>query len=333
MAAYEKAVIENNKRKIFESGIKQSYFTHKPLDDEQVMNWRKYLEFEESEGDNERTVLLYERCIVPTCYIPEFWIRYARFLEKTAGESTARELYKRANTNFLFRKPELFVYQGYFEEVHGNVEEARRLYKHAYEKIGKRYVAPGLVEGVYKHINLERKAQNYDEVVRLYELAIDVAKQNNDSYTIAFISCHFARFLQHHLNDLDRALSVYEAAINLTTGHNFLYNLYIVGLWSLSDPISRLDRIKKVYEAAVNERNNLIEEERLELWLSYINFIRNHWPDRQETRDIEERFRRSFHHSNQFQSRFRQSCRIKQVRSARPFSYDNPLKRMKLDNE
>lgn len=186
MAAYEKAVIENNKRKIFESGIKQSYFTHKPLDDEQVMNWRKYLEFEESEGDNDRTVLLYDRCIVPTCYIPEFWIRYARYLEKTAGENAARELYKRANTNFLSRKPELFVYQGYFEEVHGNVDEARRLYKHAYENIGKKYVAPGLVEGVYKHINLERKARNYDEVLRLYELAIDVAKQNKDSYTIAF---------------------------------------------------------------------------------------------------------------------------------------------------
>ena len=53
------------KRWVFESGIKRSYFHIKPLDEVQKTNWKKYLDFEEEEGDIARIYALYERCVVP----------------------------------------------------------------------------------------------------------------------------------------------------------------------------------------------------------------------------------------------------------------------------
>lgn len=57
---------ETNKRWPFEAEIKRPYFHVKPMDMPQLTNWRRYLDFEESEGDMERIRVLYERCLV-TC--------------------------------------------------------------------------------------------------------------------------------------------------------------------------------------------------------------------------------------------------------------------------
>lgn len=54
-----------NKRWPFEAEIKRPYFHVKPLDTAQLVNWRRYLDFEETEGDVNRIRLLYERCLVP----------------------------------------------------------------------------------------------------------------------------------------------------------------------------------------------------------------------------------------------------------------------------
>jgi pre-mRNA-processing factor 39 len=57
---------ETNKRWPFEAEIKRPYFHVKPMDLPQLANWRRYLDFEEAEGDVERIRVLYERCLV-TC--------------------------------------------------------------------------------------------------------------------------------------------------------------------------------------------------------------------------------------------------------------------------
>lgn len=63
---YANTATETNKRWPFEAEIKRPYFHVKPMDSAQLINWRRYLDFEEAEGDFERTKVLYERCLV-TC--------------------------------------------------------------------------------------------------------------------------------------------------------------------------------------------------------------------------------------------------------------------------
>ena len=46
-----------------------------------MKNWESYLDFEISEGDHERTVTLFERCLIPCALYEQFWIKYARYME------------------------------------------------------------------------------------------------------------------------------------------------------------------------------------------------------------------------------------------------------------
>jgi len=61
---YQKTQTETTKRWQYEGEIKRPYFHVKELDGGQLTNWRRYLEFEEAEGNFERTKFLYERCLV-----------------------------------------------------------------------------------------------------------------------------------------------------------------------------------------------------------------------------------------------------------------------------
>jgi pre-mRNA-processing factor 39 len=63
-AVYVKTQEETNKRWVFEAEIKRPYFHVKPLDEAQLANWRKYLEFEETLGDSLRIKTLFQRCLV-----------------------------------------------------------------------------------------------------------------------------------------------------------------------------------------------------------------------------------------------------------------------------
>ncbi|CAG8505513.1 14463_t:CDS:10, partial [Racocetra fulgida] len=74
---YMKTQNETNKRWVFEQEIKRPYFHVKAMDDVQLINWRRYLDFEESEGDDTRIQVLYERCLVACALYEEFWQRYA----------------------------------------------------------------------------------------------------------------------------------------------------------------------------------------------------------------------------------------------------------------
>lgn len=61
---HAKTAEETHKRWLYESEIKRPYFHVKPIDSAQLLNWRRYLDFEEAEGNMERIRLLYERCLV-----------------------------------------------------------------------------------------------------------------------------------------------------------------------------------------------------------------------------------------------------------------------------
>ncbi|KAK3435586.1 hypothetical protein EUGRSUZ_C00013 [Eucalyptus grandis] len=85
----------------FESCIRRSYFHMKPLDDNQVENWHKYLDFVEKQEDFDWVVKLYERCLIPAANYPEFWMRYVHFMETKGGRELANSALDRAVGIFL----------------------------------------------------------------------------------------------------------------------------------------------------------------------------------------------------------------------------------------
>jgi pre-mRNA-processing factor 39 len=246
IVAYEQTVIENNKRKAFEAAIKRSHFSTNPLDPDQIANWRRYLDLEEREGDAHRIELLYARCLIPACYYAEFWVRYALYLERVKGAEAARELYRAANAKLLFRRPELFIAQGYFEETHGDLEEAELLYRKVYEN-----VEEGSLEAIFKHLGLELRRGDLEAVERLYHLAAGSAESSGDSSTLAFVSMHFARFLQSVKGDLEGALAVFARVEPKTKDKKALYMAYLNTLSLAKDSEDRTQRMTAVYERAI----------------------------------------------------------------------------------
>ena len=70
----------------FEEKLKRTYFHVKPLDHRQLRTWDQYLDYEVAEGDHERIVVLFERCLIPCALYEQFWAKYARYLEKAHKE-------------------------------------------------------------------------------------------------------------------------------------------------------------------------------------------------------------------------------------------------------
>jgi pre-mRNA-processing factor 39 len=319
--AYEKVCQENNKRKNFEQAIKRSNFSNKPLDTEQVSNWRKYLEFEEKEGDLVRVKLLFERCIVPCCYYSEFWVRYADFLEKTEGVQASRELYQRANKDFLSKRPEVFVAQGIFEETHGCFDEARKLYEQAYEQ-----VAPGLIDALLRHAHLERREKSLERADLLFSRALDVSFNSGDSACIVFVTGEYCRFLNNSSKNLEKTLEIYQKSLEKASDQKSLYFLYISALKNIENNQERLERIRKVFEFGLQKESRLMENDQLELWVAFVDFMRRFWKDFEEVKDVEVRFRKCFHHQNVMCNDFKNRCGIKRMKKNDALEYPEPIK-------
>ena len=53
--------------------IKRPYFHVKPLERGQLRNWREYLDFEVSQGNQRRIITLFERCMIACALYEDFW--------------------------------------------------------------------------------------------------------------------------------------------------------------------------------------------------------------------------------------------------------------------
>ncbi|BHF80406.1 PRP39 pre-mRNA processing factor 39 [Sparganum proliferum] len=138
---YQATYLQIMKRWYFEEKIRRPYFHVKPLEEMQINNWAEYLSFEENEASTvisdfkaanpdadplldedvrlarKRVRILYERCLVACALYENFWIRYAKYLEFTEMDiPAAREVWRRACTVHLRRKPTIHWYWAMFED-------------------------------------------------------------------------------------------------------------------------------------------------------------------------------------------------------------------------
>ncbi|XP_077143801.1 pre-mRNA-processing factor 39-like isoform X2 [Ranitomeya variabilis] len=192
---YLRNEMEVQKRSAFEDGIKQLYFVSMPLNIKQLQNWRKYLTFEKSQGQHDRIVVLFERCLIPCAMYEEFWLSYAQYMEGQSVEA-ARSVFERACRTHLPRKFTLHHQWAFFEEKHGELDSARAIL-HNLEN-----VLPGLVIVRLRRVNFERRNGNLQEAERLLREAV----QNSGIPGVAaFYTVKLARLLLKLKKDPEKA--------------------------------------------------------------------------------------------------------------------------------
>nr|CAB3265189.1 pre-mRNA-processing factor 39-like [Phallusia mammillata] len=112
----------------FEEGIKRPYFHVKQLERAQLKNWREYLDSEinREEDNHQRVRLLFERCLIACALYEDFWLKYAKYMNKFDPDQ-ARAVYKRACETHLPKKPNIHMQWAAHEELNGNTTEAARI--------------------------------------------------------------------------------------------------------------------------------------------------------------------------------------------------------------
>jgi pre-mRNA-processing factor 39 len=156
---------ETTKRWTYEQEIKRPYFHVTELDEAQLENWSKYLDFEESEADYTRTSFLYERCVVTCAHYDEFWQRYARWMYNQQGkEEEVRNIFQRASCIYTpIARPAVRLHWALFEEACGRPSVAAAIYEAILVTL------PGNLEAITRLANLQRRQIGYDAAIQIYD--------------------------------------------------------------------------------------------------------------------------------------------------------------------
>ncbi|XP_053576082.1 uncharacterized protein LOC128665868 isoform X2 [Bombina bombina] len=189
---------EVKKRYNFEEKIDRPYFHVAPLERAQLQNWRKYLEFEMSQGKHERIVMLFERCLVACAQYEEFWLAYIRYMESYSVDA-ARSIFQRACQTHLPQKPSIHLHWAAFEEKHGCLESARSVLSTLEE------VVPGLALVRLRRASLERRGGNLAEAEKLL---LEALIKTSDTELEVFYAIKLARFLLKVQGNPEKAVNV-----------------------------------------------------------------------------------------------------------------------------
>ena len=195
---------ETTKRWTYESEIKRPYFHVTELDEAQLVNWRKYLDFEEVEGDPLRITFLYERCLVTCAHYDEFWLRYARYMLAQEGkEEEVRNIYQRASMLYApISRPAVRLQYAYFEEMSNRVELAKDIHYAILINL------PGHIETIISLANLSRRHGGLEAAIDVYKAQID--SQECDIYAKAALVAEWARLLWKVKGSPEEARQVYQ---------------------------------------------------------------------------------------------------------------------------
>lgn len=204
LSIFTKNQTETTKRWTYESEVKRPYFHVTELDHHQLANWRKYLDFEEEEGDYTRVAFLYERCLVTCAYYDEFWFRYARWmLAQDKKEEEVRNIYARASCFYVpISRPGIRLQYACFEEMCGRVDVARDIHQSILLQL------PGHVETIISWANLQRRQNGLDAAIEVYKVQIDSATL--DIYAKAALVVEWALLLWHVKGSVEEARLVFE---------------------------------------------------------------------------------------------------------------------------
>lgn len=195
---------ETTKRWTFEQEIKRPYFHVTDLDDAQLVNWRKYLDWEESEGDYIRISFLYERCLVAAAYYDEFWLRYARWMLAQIGRTEeVRNIYQRASCFYApIARPTVRLQWALFEEMNNRVDVAHAIYE------AMLLTTPGHVETIVAWANSQKRHAGIDDAIAIYQAQIE--SPTVDSAAKAALVASWARLVWKIRGSVPKAREIFQ---------------------------------------------------------------------------------------------------------------------------
>jgi pre-mRNA-processing factor 39 len=231
------------KRQVHEDGIKRPYFHVTEIEDSELAVWRKYLDFEESEGSYERIKFLYERCVVICALYEEFWLRYVRWLEAQHDKTEeVRIVYQRASTIFVpIVKPTIRLHYALFEEVQERVQVARDMHIAILEQL------PSHLETIASLANLERRHGGIDAAIEVYKAYI--TSTSTDLFAKGALVAEWANMLWRVKGNADEARDIFRSQAEYYVGSRPFWVSYF--FFELQQPEvggKQYQRIKKVFE-------------------------------------------------------------------------------------
>ncbi|BFZ55682.1 hypothetical protein PYCC9005_002723 [Savitreella phatthalungensis] len=171
----------------YESEIRRAYFHVTELPAAELVNWRRYLDFEEQEGDPVRIIALYERCLHTCAMYDEFWLRYARWSTAHLGEDDTRNIYQRACQAVPISRPYLRYGFARWEEALGHIQTAEDLYSAVLLEL------PGTAETCVGRAHLERRQRGKEAAEQFLRNCLD--QGDLDIYGQAILVAEWARIL------------------------------------------------------------------------------------------------------------------------------------------
>ena len=267
---FQKTQTETTKRWTYESEIKRPYFHVTELESQQLVNWRKYLDFEEAEGDISRVTSLYERCLVTCAFYDEFWFRYARWmLAQENKEEEVRNIYLRGATLFVpISRPGIRLQFAYFEEMCGRVDVARAIHEAVLLKL------PNCVEAIVSWGNLERRQSGLEAAIEVYKAQIDSPEV--DIFTKAALVTEWANLLWTVKGSVDEARTVFLKNVQWYADSRHFWQKWLD--FELAQPTSieqeaeHSERIKTVFDE-MRTRSRMSAATKKELYEVYLSYL------------------------------------------------------------
>ncbi|KAK4499963.1 hypothetical protein PRZ48_008149 [Zasmidium cellare] len=199
---------ETTARWTYEQNVKRPYFHVTPLDEEELDNWRKYLDFEELEGDYTRTKFLYERCVVSCAKYDEFWYRYARWTlaqtekEEEVRQEEVRNIYRRASCTYsLISSPGIRLQYAKFEESLGKADVAIDIHEAILMKLS------GHLETIISLVNTYRRQHGVESAIGV--LTGYISNQSFTSSVKGSLVAELARLTWKVNGDADGARAIF----------------------------------------------------------------------------------------------------------------------------
>ncbi|CAM1507247.1 Fc.00g068880.m01.CDS01 [Cosmosporella sp. VM-42] len=261
---------EVSKRWTYESEIKRPYFHVTALEHPQLLNWRKYLDFEEAEGDLARIVALYERCLVTCAFYDEFWFRYARWMSGQPGkEEEVRNIYLRASTMYVpVSRPGIRLQWAYFEESCGRIAIALDIHEAILLKL------PDCVEVIVSWAHVQRRQHGIEAAIQVYKDQIDAPTV--DIYTKAALVAEWAFLLWKVKGSVEEARAVFLKNVQWYADSHLFWDRWFQ--FELEQPTSAEaepqhgERVKQVFDH-LREKSRLsssVKRELAQIYLSYL---------------------------------------------------------------
>ncbi|EME79865.1 uncharacterized protein MYCFIDRAFT_189636 [Pseudocercospora fijiensis CIRAD86] len=210
MESFNQTQAETTKRWTYEQEIKRPYYHVTELDEPQLANWDKYLDFEEVEGDYTRTKFLYERCLVTCANYDQFWYRYARWTlgqtekPKEVRNEEARIIFNRASSVYVpISRPDIRLSYARFEESLGKADTAIAIHESILLNV------PGHLETILSLVNVHRRQYGIDAATSV--LGTFIENQEYSSYTRGALVAELARLTWKVKGDADEARKIFSS--------------------------------------------------------------------------------------------------------------------------